>query len=55
MNISTIQLRDLKAGLKDYKAFSGTNVNRKTLFSKLINNFLSSYKKVSGKDKRAAC
>ena len=54
MNISPIQLRNLKAELKDYKAFSGTNNIRKALFSKLITSFLSSYKKVSIKDKLVA-
>lgn len=50
MNISQTNSKNLKAELKDYQTFNGNNKTRKALFSKLINSFLSSYKKVSNKD-----
>ncbi|WP_157263804.1 hypothetical protein [Pedobacter sp. Leaf176] len=53
MDNSPIHSNNLKAELRDYQAFNGNSKTRKALFSKLINSFLSSYKKVSGKDKLA--
>jgi len=50
MEISPNHSKNLKAELKDYQAFNGNNKTRKALFSKLINSFLNSYKKVSNKD-----
>ena len=50
MNISQTNSKNLKAEIKDYQTFNGNNKTRRALFSKLINSFLSSYKKVSNKD-----